>query len=372
MPLWQSQQLAFVVAAGSPDATRSHFDAQDYMESGTPGRKGTSDGWMNRLAGQTLAPGQVRNTNPRRLGRSDLAAHLCRPGQCFEPCKRRRRRQADGTGSSSLRRRLCSKLYRRRPTRLSHDLSASRSLTSHKEVLDRRSTRAAMTTKEQDGRRQRRAAAERLSPTTRRGSQRLMRNDPNVSSSAFVAARRLGHARGAGRGASGQLANRLVANSATGLLPLLADRSRVRCSTTRSSWSCRSSAAPRSSRTATAAPTTVTATSMWVLGGPVAGGKVHGQLARHRRVRSSTKDRDLAGHDRLPQRADRRRRGTPPAAAGQRSWRPAVPRIAPQGKLGRRRDPRPDAPSAMCQRAGPLSASSPTTDHARCLQAAAG
>ena len=59
MPMWQSQHLAFVVAAGSPDATRSHFDAQDYMESGTPGRKGTTDGWMNRLAGQTLAPGQV-------------------------------------------------------------------------------------------------------------------------------------------------------------------------------------------------------------------------------------------------------------------------------------------------------------------------
>ena len=35
-------------AVGSPDPTRSHFDAQDYMESGTPGRKATSDGWLNR------------------------------------------------------------------------------------------------------------------------------------------------------------------------------------------------------------------------------------------------------------------------------------------------------------------------------------
>ena len=60
MPLWQSQQLAFVVASGSPDITRSHFDAQDYMESGTPGRKGTLDGWMNRLAGATpLPPGDT-------------------------------------------------------------------------------------------------------------------------------------------------------------------------------------------------------------------------------------------------------------------------------------------------------------------------
>jgi uncharacterized protein (DUF1501 family) len=47
-PLFDAKQLAIVHAAGSPDPTRSHFDAQDYMESGTPGNKGTSDGWMNR------------------------------------------------------------------------------------------------------------------------------------------------------------------------------------------------------------------------------------------------------------------------------------------------------------------------------------
>ncbi|MBB5190841.1 uncharacterized protein (DUF1501 family) [Silvimonas terrae] len=52
LPLWQSGQLGFVHASGSPDSTRSHFDAQDYMESGTPGRKATQDGWMNRLLGQ--------------------------------------------------------------------------------------------------------------------------------------------------------------------------------------------------------------------------------------------------------------------------------------------------------------------------------
>ncbi|MFG6442022.1 DUF1501 domain-containing protein [Roseateles sp. LKC17W] len=46
---WDGGQLAFVHASGSPDATRSHFDAQDYFESGTPGRKSTPDGWMNRL-----------------------------------------------------------------------------------------------------------------------------------------------------------------------------------------------------------------------------------------------------------------------------------------------------------------------------------
>jgi uncharacterized protein (DUF1501 family) len=41
--------LAPVHAVGSPSATRSHFDAQDYMESGTPDRKGTPDGWLNRF-----------------------------------------------------------------------------------------------------------------------------------------------------------------------------------------------------------------------------------------------------------------------------------------------------------------------------------
>jgi uncharacterized protein (DUF1501 family) len=47
-PLWDQGHLAIVHAAGSPDITRSHFDAQDYMESGTPGVKSTTDGWLNR------------------------------------------------------------------------------------------------------------------------------------------------------------------------------------------------------------------------------------------------------------------------------------------------------------------------------------
>ena len=44
---WDSGQLAIVEATGSPDPTRSHFDAQDFMESGTPGKM-TEDGWLNR------------------------------------------------------------------------------------------------------------------------------------------------------------------------------------------------------------------------------------------------------------------------------------------------------------------------------------
>ncbi len=51
LPLFQKNQLAIVHAAGSPDPTRSHFDAQDYMESGTPGIKATEDGWLDRAIG---------------------------------------------------------------------------------------------------------------------------------------------------------------------------------------------------------------------------------------------------------------------------------------------------------------------------------
>ena len=55
-PLWKQKHLAIVHAAGSPDPTRSHFDAQDFMESGTPGMKVTDDGWLNRAL-RDLPPG---------------------------------------------------------------------------------------------------------------------------------------------------------------------------------------------------------------------------------------------------------------------------------------------------------------------------
>ena len=54
-PLWDNGHLAIVEATGSPDPTRSHFDAQDFMESGTPGKM-TDDGWLNRAL---PAPGPV-------------------------------------------------------------------------------------------------------------------------------------------------------------------------------------------------------------------------------------------------------------------------------------------------------------------------
>ncbi len=66
LPLWQQKKLAFVHASGSPDASRSHFDAQDYMESATPGVKSTQDGWMNRLLG--VLPGEATPTRALSIG----------------------------------------------------------------------------------------------------------------------------------------------------------------------------------------------------------------------------------------------------------------------------------------------------------------
>ena len=59
-PLWDRGQLAIVEAVGSPDPTRSHFDAQDYMESGTPGVKTTSGGWLNRAMKPDPHPAPLR------------------------------------------------------------------------------------------------------------------------------------------------------------------------------------------------------------------------------------------------------------------------------------------------------------------------
>jgi len=66
MPLWTERSLAFVHACGSPDESRSHFEAQAYMETGTPGVKTTTDGWLNR----TLAalPGPRSSTEAVNFG----------------------------------------------------------------------------------------------------------------------------------------------------------------------------------------------------------------------------------------------------------------------------------------------------------------
>src|SRR5437899_1204259 len=65
-PIYDAKELAIVHATGSPDPTRSHFDAQDYMEAGTPGLKATRDGWLNRApAPQTPQASPPRAPAPR-------------------------------------------------------------------------------------------------------------------------------------------------------------------------------------------------------------------------------------------------------------------------------------------------------------------
>lgn len=67
--IYDSGKLAIVHAVGSPDPTRSHFDAQDYLESGTPGRKATPDGWLNRALppenGATHSPVRAVSMGPQ-------------------------------------------------------------------------------------------------------------------------------------------------------------------------------------------------------------------------------------------------------------------------------------------------------------------
>jgi uncharacterized protein (DUF1501 family) len=90
LPLWQARTLAIVPACGSPDTTRSHFDAQDYMETGTPGVKSTPDGWLGRAAG-VLPAGRITpfrsvalGTQLPRILRGDAGAIALRSLDRFE------------------------------------------------------------------------------------------------------------------------------------------------------------------------------------------------------------------------------------------------------------------------------------------------
>jgi uncharacterized protein (DUF1501 family) len=108
-PLWDSKRLAIVHASGSPDNTRSHFDAQDYMESATPGIKSTQDGWLNRyLQSKTdsqkslfRAVSMTQNMPRAMQGKADTLAT-----STFAPARVRRRSRAVSrqcTTTSSLR-----------------------------------------------------------------------------------------------------------------------------------------------------------------------------------------------------------------------------------------------------------------------------
>ncbi len=75
-PIYDARHLAIVHAVGSPDPTRSHFDAQDFMESGTPGVKGTPDGWLNRA----LPPGNGRISPVRAVALGPTLPRTLRGG----------------------------------------------------------------------------------------------------------------------------------------------------------------------------------------------------------------------------------------------------------------------------------------------------
>ena len=87
MPLWKEKSLAFVHASGSPSKSRSHFEAQAFMESGTPGVPNTQDGWMNRVLAALPgkhAPTEALNfgkTTPKILGGAMPVASISATGE---------------------------------------------------------------------------------------------------------------------------------------------------------------------------------------------------------------------------------------------------------------------------------------------------
>ena len=84
MPLWKSGVLAFLPAAGSPDATRSHFEAQVQWEIGMPGKSNAPAGWLNTLAGMAGGNSQIAigvgEANPKILS-GPAAVRLIPRGQ---------------------------------------------------------------------------------------------------------------------------------------------------------------------------------------------------------------------------------------------------------------------------------------------------
>jgi len=80
-PLWDRGLLAPIHAVGSPSTTRSHFDAQDYMESGTPDVKSTPDGWLNRYLAtkgtcEECAPSGVRQSPFQAVAMTDQTPRI--------------------------------------------------------------------------------------------------------------------------------------------------------------------------------------------------------------------------------------------------------------------------------------------------------
>lgn len=77
VPAYRAGEFAVVHAVGSPHGTRSHFEAQDYAETATPGLRSTRTGWLARTLGDAGKPasplGAVALSERRPLGlRGDL------------------------------------------------------------------------------------------------------------------------------------------------------------------------------------------------------------------------------------------------------------------------------------------------------------
>jgi uncharacterized protein (DUF1501 family) len=116
LPYFQHRSAAFVHAVGSPDATRSHFDAQDFMESGTPGIKTTPDGFLSRaLAGTkgakasplravAMSPGMPRIlAGSGAVAMTNLAEFGIRAGQSSEPVSQSFESMYDNADAGTLR-----------------------------------------------------------------------------------------------------------------------------------------------------------------------------------------------------------------------------------------------------------------------------
>ena len=257
---WQQQRLAFVHASGSPDPTRSHFDAQDYLESGTPGRKGTADGWMNRLLANLPGPAvptraiSVGPVMPRILSGHALAMNIATGAAAG------RATLLDKPQVGSAFDRLYQPGQGGQPDKYANIYQQAQS--AHKEMMSSMETESQIA---DNG-----APLPNGFPDDAARLATLFRNDPRVQC-AFIA---LGgwdtHAnQGAG---TGQLANRLaplaqgLATLAQRLGPMFNDTTIVVMS--------------EFGRTARQNGNGGTdhghGNVMWLLGGPVMGGKVHG------------------------------------------------------------------------------------------------
>ena len=95
-PLWDEGLLAPIHACGSPDSTRSHFDAQDYMESATPGVKATRDGWLNRYLQATNSTSPLQGVAMTRQTPRSMQGHA--PTLAFPSVDEFAVRDARGSG----------------------------------------------------------------------------------------------------------------------------------------------------------------------------------------------------------------------------------------------------------------------------------